>query len=134
MCIKMRNSIFFYCKFDEIDKKILIINKIKMDELINTFNRLGVSDEKQILMLKMRAIDNKYGGMFEELYGIIRDEILFDRDKRFKILDIGRIVYEMIDYMSDSYIDYINGFILFMNNNISDNMMCSDILYCIENY
>jgi hypothetical protein len=105
-----------------------------MDELINTFNRLGVSDEKQILMLKMRAIDNKYGGMFEELYGIIRDEILFDRDKRFKILDIGRIVYEMIDYMSDSYIDYINGFILFMNNNISDNMMCSDILYCIENY
>jgi hypothetical protein len=85
-------------------------------------------------MLKMRAIDNKYGGMFEELYGIIRDEILFDRDKRFKILDIGRIVYEMIDYMSDSYIDYINGFILFMNNNISDNMMCSDILYCIENY
>jgi len=105
-----------------------------MEELVNSFRIFGVSNEKQILMSKMRSVDEKYGGMFEELYGIIKDEILFDKDKRFKILDIGRIVYEMIDYMSNDYIDYINGFILFMNNNISDNMMCSDILYCIENY
>jgi hypothetical protein len=105
-----------------------------MEELVNSFRIFGVSNEKQILMSKMRSVDEKYGGMFEELYGIIKDEILFNGDKRFNTLNIERVIYEMIDYVSEDYIKYMEGFIIFMRNNINDYMMCSDILYCIENY
>jgi hypothetical protein len=110
---------------------------LKMEEIINNFNSLNVHDitnERNILMIKMRCIDDAYGGMFEELYSILEEFLLYDGDKIFNSLNLKGIIYDMIDYISITYTDYINTFISFMKENVSNNMRLSDILYCIQNY
>jgi hypothetical protein len=108
-----------------------------MEEIINSFNNLQLKEtynERNALMIKMRSIDYTYGGMFEELYGILEEFLLYDGDRLFNQLKLEEIIYEMIDYISTDYMNYINTFIRFMRYSVSDNMRISDILYCIKNY
>ena len=108
-----------------------------MDEIVDNFNKLGIHNntrERNILMIKMRCIDDIYGGMFEELYSILEEFLLYDGDRFFNLLNLEEIIYDMIDYVSITYTDYLNTFISFMKENISNNMRVSDILYCIKNY
>jgi len=103
---------------------------------IETFNNLSLNNnDHNILMLKMRSVDETYGGMFEELYTVLEEiKLLYECDDLFNNLKFDEIVYSMIDYYSDDYLKYINSFIQFMKENISNNMKISDVLYCIKNY
>ena len=103
---------------------------------IETFNNLSLNNnDHNILMLKMRSVDETYGGMFEELYTVLEEiKLLYEFDDLFNNLKLDEIVYSMIDYYSDDYLKYINSFIQFMKENISNNMKISDVLYCIKNY
>jgi hypothetical protein len=106
-----------------------------MEELINSFKIFGVSNEKQILMSKMRSVDNKYGVLLDKL-GIVLEEIilLYGTEELFKDLKLNEIIYGIIDCYTDDYIKYINNFIKYMRENIPNNMIILDILYCIKNY
>ena len=103
---------------------------------IENFNNLTLcnKNDKNLLMIKMRSIDVTYGGMFEELYGILEEFVLYGDDRLFNCLKIEEIIYDMIDYYSTDYMNYINKFIKFMNENVPSNMKISDVLYCIKNY
>ncbi len=103
---------------------------------IESFNNLSLNNnECNNLMLKMRSVDETYGGMFEELYTVLEEiKLLYEFDDLFNNLKFDEIVYSMIDYYSDDYLKYINSFIQFMKENISNNMKISDVLYCIKNY
>jgi hypothetical protein len=107
------------------------------EDLINNFNKLVVYDntyERNILMKKMLLVDNLYGGLFEELYGILEEFVLYDDDRIFNSLKLDEILYDMIDYYSTDYLNYINSFIQFMKENVSNNIKISDVLFCIKNY
>jgi hypothetical protein len=103
---------------------------------IETFNNLSLNNnEHNNLMIKMRSVDETYGGMFEELYTVLEEiKLLYELDDLFNHLKLDEIVYSMIDYYSDDYLKYINSFIQFMKENVSNNMKISDVLYCIKNY
>lgn len=103
---------------------------------IENFNNLTLcnKNDKNLLMIKMRSIDVTYGGMFEELYGILEEFVLYGDDRLFNCLKIEEIIYDMIDYYSTDYMNYINKFIQFMKENVASNMKISDVLYCIKNY
>jgi hypothetical protein len=103
---------------------------------IENFNNLSLNNnEHNNLMLKMRSVDETYGGMFEELYTVLEEiKLLYELDDLFNNLKLDEIVYSMIDYYSDDYLKYINSFIQFMKENVSNNMKISDVLYCIKNY
>jgi hypothetical protein len=103
---------------------------------IENFNNLSLNNKAHNnLMLKMRSVDETYGGMFEELYTVLEEiKLLYEFDDLFNNLKLDEIVYSMIDYYSDDYLKYINSFIQFMKENISNNMKISDVLYCIKNY
>jgi hypothetical protein len=103
---------------------------------IENFNNLSLNNnERNYLMLKMRSVDETYGGMFEELYTVLEEiKLLYEFDDLFNNLKLDEIVYSMIDYYSDDYLKYINSFIQFMKENVSNNMKITDVLYCIKNY
>jgi hypothetical protein len=122
----------------KMDREIEKMNEDNLDiSFLNSFNKLVLNNntsQRNLLMIKMRAINDTYGGMFEELYSVIEEIILLYGDDIFGHLKLKDIIYGMIDYYSTDYMNYINNFIKFMIENVPNDMKLSDILYCIQNY
>ena len=121
-----------------MNREIEKMNEDNLDiSFLNSFNKLVLNNntsQRNLLMIKMRAINDTYGGMFEELYSVIEEIILLYGDDIFGHLKLKDIIYGMIDYYSTDYMNYINNFIKFMIENVPNDMRLSDILYCIQNY
>jgi hypothetical protein len=122
----------------KMNREIEKMNEDNLDiSFLNSFNKLVLNNntsQRNLLMIKMRAINDTYGGMFEELYSVIEEIILLYGDDIFGHLKLKDIIYGMIDYYSTDYMNYINNFIKFMIENVPNDMRLSDILYCIQNY
>ena len=87
-----------------------------------------------VLMKRMKAVDNKYGGFLTELLYLLSDHISKDGDKLFYDYNTYDLLYEMDEYIDRNYMNNMNDFIKFVKSVIYPSFKLSDIIYCLTNY